>query len=42
MAAVAAAVLVQPATVGRFIRFGAGDTLIAEAIVADHTAGGDA
>lgn len=42
VAAVAAAVLVQPATVGRFIRFGAGDTLIAEAIVADHTAGGDA
>lgn len=42
VAAVAAAVLVQPETVGRFIRFGAGDTLIAEAIVADHTAGGDA
>lgn len=41
VAAVAAAVLLQPATIGRFIRFGAGDTLIAEAIVADH-AGGDA
>ncbi|MDQ1122472.1 SDR family oxidoreductase [Microbacterium trichothecenolyticum] len=33
VAAVAAAVLVQPATIGRFIRFGAGDTLIAEAVV---------
>jgi hypothetical protein len=32
---VAAAVLVQPATIGRFIRFGAGDTLIAEAIADD-------
>ncbi|SDO61460.1 Putative NADH-flavin reductase [Microbacterium sp. ru370.1] len=41
VAAVAAAVLLQPATIGRFIRFGAGDTLIAEAIVADH-AGSDA
>ncbi|WP_270352569.1 SDR family oxidoreductase [Microbacterium testaceum] len=35
VAAVAAAVLVQPATIGRFIRFGAGDTLIAEAIADD-------
>ncbi|KTS03524.1 NAD(P)H-binding protein [Microbacterium testaceum] len=35
VAAVAAAVLVQSATIGRFIRFGAGDTLIAEAIVQD-------
>ncbi|MFJ4038060.1 SDR family oxidoreductase [Microbacterium sp. NPDC090007] len=35
VAAVAAAVLVQPASIGRFIRFGAGDTLIAEAIVDD-------
>lgn len=44
VAAVAAAVLVQPATIGRFIRFGAGDTLIAEAIVDDsaRTQGGDA
>lgn len=41
VAAVAAAVQLQPATIGRFIRFGAGDTLIAEAIVADH-AGSDA
>lgn len=41
VAAAAAAVLLQPATIGRFIRFGAGDTLIAEAIVADH-AGSDA
>ncbi|MCI9857337.1 SDR family oxidoreductase [Microbacterium proteolyticum] len=32
VAAVAAAALVQPATIGRFIRFGAGETLIAEAI----------
>ncbi|MDQ1137214.1 nucleoside-diphosphate-sugar epimerase [Microbacterium sp. SORGH_AS 1204] len=35
VAAVVAAALVQPATIGRFIRFGAGETLIAEAIVAD-------
>lgn len=35
VAAVAAAVLVQPSTIGRFIRFGAGDTLIAEAIADD-------
>jgi uncharacterized protein YbjT (DUF2867 family) len=35
VAAVAAAVLVQPATIGRFIRFGGGGTLIAEAVVAD-------
>lgn len=35
VAAVVAAVLVQPATIGRFIRFGAGDTLIAEAVVDD-------
>lgn len=33
VAAVVAAVLVQSATIGRFIRFGAGDTFIAEAIV---------
>ena len=32
VAAVAAAVLVQPATIGRFIRFGGGETLIAEAL----------
>lgn len=32
VAAVAAATLVQAATIGRFIRFGAGDTLIAEAL----------
>ena len=38
VAAVAAAVLVQSATIGRFIRFGAGDTLIAEAIVQDPSA----
>jgi len=38
VAAVAAAVLIQPATIGRFIRFGAGDTLIAEAIVDDPVA----
>ena len=35
VAAVVAAALVQPATIGRFIRFGAGETLIPEAIVAD-------
>lgn len=35
VAAVAAAVLVQPATVGRFIRFGGGGTLIAEALADD-------
>ncbi|MFN3949303.1 SDR family oxidoreductase [Microbacterium sp.] len=35
VAAVAAAVLVQPATIGRFIRFGAGETLIAEALADD-------
>lgn len=35
VAAVIAAALVQPATIGRFIRFGAGDTLIAEALVAE-------
>ena len=34
-AAVVAAALVQPATIGRFIRFGAGETLIPEAIVVD-------
>ncbi|KQT74632.1 MULTISPECIES: SDR family oxidoreductase [unclassified Microbacterium] len=33
VAAVAAAALVQPATIGRFIRFGGGETLIAEALV---------
>ena len=38
VAAVAAAVLLQSATIGRFIRFGAGDTLIAEAIVEEKTA----
>ncbi|MFS0793640.1 SDR family oxidoreductase [Microbacterium sp. 1P10AE] len=32
VAAVVAATLLQPATIGRFIRFGAGDTLIAEAL----------
>lgn len=32
VAAVAAAALVQPATIGRFIRFGQGETLIAEAL----------
>lgn len=37
VAAVAAAVLVQPATIGRFIRFGAGETLIAEAVAQDST-----
>lgn len=35
VAAVVAAALVQPATIGRFIRFGAGETLIPEAIVVD-------
>lgn len=35
VAAVVAAALVQPATIGRFIRFGAGDTLIAEALADD-------
>ncbi|WP_278101439.1 SDR family oxidoreductase [Microbacterium proteolyticum] len=35
VAAVVAASLVQSATIGRFIRFGAGDTLIAEALVSD-------
>ncbi len=32
VAAVLAATLVQPATIGRFVRFGAGETLIAEAL----------
>lgn len=32
VAAVAAAALVQPATIGHFIRFGGGETLIAEAL----------
>ena len=35
VAAVVAASLVQPATIGRFIRFGAGDTLIADALATD-------
>ncbi|WZH36725.1 MAG: NAD(P)H-binding protein [Microbacterium enclense] len=39
VAAVVAAVLVQSATIGRFIRFGAGGTLIAEAIVDDAAPG---
>lgn len=39
VAAVVAASLVQPATIGRFIRFGAGETLIAEAIAATPTTG---
>ena len=34
VAAVVAACLIQPATIGRFIRFGAGGTLIAEALAA--------
>ncbi len=35
VAAVAAACLVQPATIGRFIRFGQGETLIAEALAGE-------